>query len=283
MNALKYAWLMAGALVLSGCAGPAMRPPTALPVSSISITTVAQVPASGQLPAPAAHVGTSQYIVMQNEGGSIFLGPILGGLRVESKTREMAEKYKHSVFDIDPMPTVAAALSEAGMPDRGASATYTVHPYVYVEHGTDGRFRMALVYQVESHGAQPWIGRYTYDLPTPIAEARFMKLDDAARATFNTELNEGAAALASLMQRDLSGALPKQGRAVNVGTLWLCGERFGGIGIYTQPAEMSFQGQILEESGGFVTVRMDALLGPNQVYGVHLVRRDLVHTLKSRT
>ena len=283
MNVMKYAWLVAGAAMLYGCAGPAMRPPAATPVGSISVTSVAQVPASGQLPGPASHVGTTQYIVMQNEGGSIFLGPILGGLRVESKTREMAEKYKHSVFEIDPMPTAVAALSAAGMPDRGGSATYTLKPYVYVEHGTDGKFRMALVYQVESRGAQPWVGRYTYDLPTPVADARFMTLDDATRSAYNAELADGAAALASLMQRDLSGELPKQGRAVNVGTLWLCGERIGGMGIYTQPSEMSFRGQVLEESGGFVTVRMDALLGPNQVYGVHLVRRDLVHTLKPRT
>ena len=133
--------------------------------------------------------------------------------------------------------------------------------------------------QVEGHGGQPWVGRYTYDLPTPIQDTRFAGLDEAGRTQYHDELVQGANALADLIHRDLVGQLPRQGRKVKVGTLWLVGERISGLGIYTKPEEISLPGQVVEESGGFVTVRMDGGLGATQWYGVHLIRRDLIHTL----
>jgi len=279
MRYLNFAWLTAAAISLCGCAGPAMRAPVAS-ASEVSVTIVAQVPLPGQLPSSAARAGDSQYIVVQTQGGNIFLGPILGAMRIAQKTREMAEKNRNSVFDINPVPLAGTAFANAGLPDRGTAATYRVKPFVFVQHGSDGKFRMALVYQVESKGDEAWVGRYTYDLPTPIAEERFASLDEAGRATYRQELTQGAAALADLMKRDWAGQLPRQGRSVKVGTLWLWGERVGGMGIYTEPEELWFSAQVVGESGEFITTRINAPLGPNLAYGVHLIRRDLIHTLK---
>lgn len=279
MKLLNYAWPLALAISLCGCAGPAMKAPV-VPGSDLSVTTVAQVPTNGQLPGPAARAGNTQYIVFQTQGGNIFLGPILGSMRTAQKTRDMARKNQNSIFDIDPVPLAAAALANDNMPDRGASARYRVKPFVFVVHGSDGQFRMALVYQVESQGSPAWVGRYTYDIPTPIRENGLAMIDEAGRARYRQELTEGASVLADLMQRDLAGKLSRKGRAVKVGTLWLWGERIGGMGIYTQPEEMSFPGEIVEESDTFVTVRINSRLGPDPTYGVHRIRRDLIHTLK---
>jgi hypothetical protein len=279
MKRLKRAWLIATATSLCGCAGPAMRPPT-VSTAPLSVNTVAQVPESGQLPANAVRAGTSQYIIEQTEGGSIFLGPIVGAMHIKHKTRQMAEKNSQSVFDIDPVAIASAALASSAIPEGGATASYVVKPYVFIEHCTDGKFRSALVFQVEARGGQPWVGRYTYDLPTPIQDTSFAGLNEAGRAQYRDEMTQGAAALSDLMHRDLEGKLPRQGRKVKVGTLWMVGERIGGMGIYSQPEEISLPAQVLDESGGFVTVRVDGGLGATQWYGVHLIRRDLIHTLK---
>jgi hypothetical protein len=284
MNFFKRAWLVATVVSLCGCAGgPAKRPP-AVTAGAVTVSVLAELPKSSQFSTNVVPVGQSQYVLAQNQGGSIFLGPILGSMHVRQKTKDLARKNAQSVFDIDPAPIATAALAAARMPDAGAAAVFIVKPFVFAEHCTDGNFRFSLIYQVETRSASPWVGRYTYNLPTPIPDSRLAGLDEAGREAFRAELEQGATALAGLMYRDLSGTLPMQGRKVRIGTLWLLGEKMGGLGIYTQPEEIAFPGTVVDETGDFVTVRIDnspAMAAP--AYGVHLIRRNLIHTLKPAT
>jgi len=197
----------------------------------------------------------------------------------------MAEESKGSVLSVDPGPVALDGILHTGLTVNEESSTYTVKPFVFMQHCDDGQFRLSLVFHVQGNGtASSWVGRYIYDLPTSYSDFGLKSMGPADLAKYRAELAAGAAALSDLMQRDLEGKLPMKGKAVNFGSLYIVGSKIGGMGIYTQPQEIHFHGQLIEDTDSYVTVRLDGhmhntLLGGGLAFGVHRTSRKLAHTL----
>lgn len=281
------AWLFAVVVAISGCATVNESAPPPKPVSGgpASVTVSEALPDSAYLPQQSAIAPGSKYVVIQSAGGSVLLGPLLGSMSISGKTREMAARYRDSVFGIDPAPLASMALKKAGVPDAGQGSAYVMKPFVFVQHCDDGRFRLSLVFHVESSmPATPWIERYIYDLPTSYDASRFAALGATDIANYQGELAAGAAILTDLMQKDLAGQLPQTGNAVNYGSLYLVGNKLGGMGIYTKPEDIHFKGQLIEQTDTYVTVRLGGRMhntgvGGGLAFGVHRSNRNLIHTL----
>ena len=279
--------LLAVALMLSGCAAaPSSPPPSKVAApGAVSVAISDALPASEYLPQQSAVAPGTKYVVIQASGGSALLGPVLGSANISAKTKAMAEGTKGSVFSVDPEPMTLDAILHAGLQVNQQSSTYTVEPFVFVQHCDDGNFRLSLVFHVHGNGsASSWVGRYIYDLPTSFSDFRLKSLSPADLANYRAELAAGAAALSDLMQRDLEGKLPMTGKAVNFGSLYIIGSKVGGMGIYTQPQAIHFPGQLIEETDSYVTVRLDGhmhntLMGGGLAFGVHRTSRKLAHTL----
>lgn len=225
--------------------------------------------------------------MVQSSGGSIFLGPIFGSMNIAANTKEMAEKYKNSILEIDPTPIAINAISEAGIEGNAKVAALTAKPFVFVQNCYDGKFRLSLVFNVEGTGTYAgWVGRYTYHLPTSYSVANFGKLTSGEIENYRTELAAGATILTSLMQRDMAGDLPATGKPVNFGSLYIIGNKVGGFGIYTMPEELYFpNAQLIEETDAYITVRIKGNMHATGLFGglafgVHRIDKNLVHTLK---
>jgi hypothetical protein len=277
--------MLVAALAVTGCVTVHESvPPKSSTGAAISTSTALPNPA--MLPEQSAVAPGTKYVFIQADGGSIFLGPLVGSMNIAANTKAMAEKYKESVLVIDPTPIAFEAMAKAGI-RNSADASYFAKPFVFVQHCYDERFRISLVFHVDGTGrAADWVGRYTYHLPTSYAVAGFGSLTREEVAAYRAELSQGAEILTSLMQRDLAGTLPATGKTVSFGSLYIMGNRLGGMGIYTMPEELVIPNvQLIEETDSYVTVRMRGnmnMTGPfgGMAFGVHRIDRKLVHTLR---
>jgi len=261
-------------------------PPAPTSGSVLSVAVLEAMPDAGYLPQQAVVASGTKYVVIQPNGGSALLGPILGSMSIAHKTRKMAnENEGDSIFAIDPTSVASDAVAEVGVSNKGIASAFDMMPFVFAQYCDDGKFRLSLVFQVQSNQASlPWIGRYTYDLPTVYDASRFNRLTSQEIANYRIELAEGAKELADLMQRDLEGKLPEKGRSVHFGSLYLVGSKMGGMGIYSKPEKLYFPAQLIEETSKYVTVRLNGhmhntLMGGGLAFGVHRTDRNLVHTL----
>ena len=93
-----------------------------------------------------------------------------------------------------------------------------------------------------------------------------------------------AQTLTGMLERDMRGELPANGKKVKLGSLNLIGNKMGGLGVYTPPEKRFFNAQLIEETDQYVTVRIELnphlpILGGGQAFGVQRMDRKLVHTL----
>jgi hypothetical protein len=274
------------AVLASGCA-PALKttsPPVMPPGAPAEVSVSPNLPDKKHMPQQAGIVEGTHYIFMQTGGGSIFLGPILGSMNISRLSGEMAQRYKDSIIQIDPLPMATSTLEAAGIKSSDAAAAFNLKTFVFVQHGSDEKFRLALVFHVDNAQTQ-WVGRYTFHLPTVYADAELGKLSEAQIAQYKKELNDGAVALADLVKRDLKGELPATGKRVNFGSLNLIGSKMGGLGMYTMPEELVFrESQLVEETDEYVTVRVRGVMdstvfGGATAYGVQRMAKSQVHTM----
>jgi hypothetical protein len=275
-------------LAVTGCATireSSPPKPTANVEQAISASTA--LPSAEFLPDQSAIAPGTKYVVVQVGGGSIFLGPILGSLNITATTREMAEKYKNSIFSVDPTPVALDEMAKAGVNITSEARLFTVKPFVFAQHCYDEKFRLSLVFHVD--GAEQsghWVGRYTYHLPTSYDVPRFNEAGADEIANYRAELAQGARILTDLMKRDLAGELASTGKPVSFGTLHIIGNKLGGMGIYTMPEKLFFRNaQVIEETATYVTVRLKGnmsgtLMAGGLAFGVHRIDKKLVHTLK---
>lgn len=273
--------------VSSGCVTITESVPVNRADGAVKLSATRNLPDKKFLPEQSAVVPGSNYVMVQAGGGSVFLGPVLGSLNIEAKTKAMAEKYRDSYLGIDPVPVAFEALSKVGINTEGGKATYLISPFVFVQKCYDEKFRVSLVYHVNGAGAsEPWVGRYTYHLPTAISVSKFGNPSQEQLSMYRSEMIEGADVLAGLLERDLKGELPAVGRKVAFGSLYIIGNKLGGLGMYQMPEELYFENvQLIEETDNYVTVRMrgnmhaTGLFG-GMAFGVHRINKSLVHTLK---
>jgi hypothetical protein len=280
-------FLLTVVLAISGCVtiGKSAPPPNPGAQTAASVTVSQTLPGSDYLPEQSAVAAGTKYVVVQSVGGNLLLGPILGSLNIAANSRAMANQYRKEVFGIDPTPLASEAMKAAGMPDGGQAAMFVLKPFVFVQRCDDGKFRLSLVFHVQGNSASsPWVGRYTYDLPTAYDMAHFQALSETEIANYRSELATASSALTRLMQKDLAGQLPQTGKHVNFGSLYIMGSKFGGLGFYTKPEEIHFDAQLVEEADTYVVVRINGgmhntLVGGGLAFGVHQTQRNLLHTL----
>ena len=239
-------------------------------------------PGNDLLPEPYVLVPGTSYIMMQFKGGMILLGPILGGMNVKSKSKELAKASVGGYMGVDVVGIATMSLALIGIDGEPKPAAYTIKPYAYIEQcGDDEMYRVAIAYQVNAPGGRKaWAGRYLAHLPTPIPFAQFTAPNPQQVAAFTAELTASADALTNLLARELRGELPATGREVYFGSLYLTGTKIGGAGIYTMAKDLSVDhSQLIEERDGNVVVRIPWRTS-TYWYGTHLIQRRLVHTLR---
>lgn len=279
-------FVLAFAAICSGCASVhESAPPARGPGTAIAVSASSALPNEEFLPEQSAVAAGTKYVVVQSGGGSILLGPILGSMNISANTKAMAEQYKNSVLAVDPTPPAFAALAQAGIRSGTSPTGLSVKPFVFVQHCYDGRFRLSLVFHVDGQSTQ-WVGRYTYHLPTSYQVAQFGSISNEELDKYRRELADGAETLTALLKRDLAGELPSNGKRVKFGSLYLIGNKLGGMGIYTMPEELSFpNAQLIEETDAHVTVRLKGNMHATGVFGgmafgVHRIDKKLIHTLQ---
>lgn len=281
--------ILALCCAMSGCAAFHESMPPKFPVKNgfSSVSPSLALPGGDILPEQSAMAPGTRYVFIQSEGGSVLLGPVLGSMNITAQTKAIAEKYKDSLPRIDPFPIAISAMEKAGIQDAKDAASFKVRPFIFIQHCYDEKFRLSLVLHVDGAGENAgWVGRYTYHMPTSYAAAEFGSLTPDQIAHYKAELADGAAALADLMQRDLTGKLPATGKRVNFGSLYIIGNKMGGMGIYTMPELRYFpNAQLIEETDRYVTVRLigdmhgTAIMG-GMSFGIHRIDKKLVHTLQ---
>jgi len=280
MTLARLALLFSLGLAASAYARPPL--PTPLPDGAKATFTVDTTPPDKDLlPNPYVLVPGTSYIMMQFKGGNILLGPIFGGMNVKHNSKELAKSSVGGYMGMDVVAIAAMSLGLAGIDSGAKDASYTIKPYAYVEQcGDDQVYRVALAYQVNAVGGKKgWAGRYLVHLPTAIPFAQFTSPSPAQVAAFSAELTASADALSNVLARELRGELPATGRDVRFGSLWLIGNKIGGMGIYTLAKDQALDHvQVIDERDGNTLVRIPGFAS-HYWFGTHLFKRNQVHTL----
>jgi hypothetical protein len=256
--------------------------PTPIPGGTQAVVVIDTAPPDRSFTGPGlALVPGTSYVIMQTKGGSLLLGPIFGGLNVERKTKELAQKSMGGYLAVDAVAASSLSLALVGIDNQAKDGALSLKPYAYVQQcGDDQRYRVALAWQVTAPGKKGWVNRYVAHLPSAIPYEQFLQPNDAQVAAFSAEMTAAADSLAQLLARDMRGELPAEGRKVDFGSLHLIGNKLGGAGIYTLAKDMWVPNvQLIEERDGNVVARIAA--HPTSFwFGTHVMQRRLVHTLR---
>ena len=268
------------AAAASGCATVYESVPPPLASTNPALLASAGMPKDKFLPEQTAVAAGTKYVFVQPGGGSLLLGPIFGSMNITANTKAMAERYKDSLISIDPTPVALAALAKVGVPAGEGPSAFSVKTFVFVQHCFDERFRLTLVFHVDGQST-PWVGRYSYHLPTSYQDSRFGSLSSEELSTYRTELADGAEVLAGLLKRDFAGDLPASGPRVRFGSLWLLGNPLAA----TTPDKLAFPNALLiEGTDRNVTIRLRGSMSVVEIlggmtFGVHRFDRNQVHIL----
>lgn len=279
-------WLLMCVLLIPGCAtlNPSMPPPPNV-AALASVSVPADLPAAEYIPEQAVIATGTRYVVIQAQGGSVFLGPLLGSANITAKTKAMAENFKDTILSVDPAPAVITALDQSQFRVADKVDGLRVKPFVFIHHCYDDRLRLSLVFHVDSPVSK-WVGRYTYHLPTSYPTATFNTLPREGLDEYRRELADGAEILARLLARDMKGDLPATGKRVKLGSLYLIGNKLGGLGMYTMPEEAAFSdAQLIDETETLITFRLKGHMGTvgafgGLIFGVHSMDKKLAHTFQ---
>lgn len=264
---------------LSACANIPANKPIVLEQNSNKINVLNTLPKT--LPTQSAVIPDSQYVMIQSKGGSIFLGPILSTINISANTKALANKYAGKYVGVSPFDVAMSSVKEHDM--FAANTGLDLKPFVFVQECDDERFRLSLVYHMNT---QNWVGRYIYHLPTSYTKDEFAKPDEASLSHYQSELQHGANTLIDLVQKDMAGKLAASGKKVDIGSLYLLGSKVGGLGIYTMPEELHLPNtDLVYEAEDHVVVRMNGDMSASGsfgglIFGTHYFAKDQLHTYK---
>lgn len=260
--------------LLTGCAQ--MLKSTPLSSAPGPIDRIQLIDALPQhLPKDSHALPGRQYVLLPQDKAATLLVPlpfvgeaIVSGL-ADAAARGAAEAYK----DIDPYQVAVAATQSNPLFQTGDS-NVKLYPFVFVNEGHDARYRLSLVFQVET-GA--WMGRYFYHLPTTIAQASLRNPSPDTVQAIQRDLGQGARILAALVQQDRDGSLRPSSRKAKIGSLYIVGGNVAGL---VSPEFLHYPGaDVLKDSGDTLVLRHDGdPSGPGQagalLFGVHYFHRD---------
>lgn len=278
-NLCRFAIVALFSSLISACANIPANKPIVLEQNTNKINVVEALPPI--LPTQSAVIPDSQYVMIQSKGGSIFLGPILSSINISANTKALANKYKGKYVGVSPF---AAAMSSIEKHDMfSADANLNLKPFVFVQECDDEKFRLSLVYHMSNKN---WVGRYIYHLPTPYSKEEFATPTKAGLNNYESELEQGAHTLVKLVQKDMAGKLAASGKKVDIGSLYLLGNKVGGLGIYTMPEELHLPNtDLVYEAEDHVVVRLNGDMNASGafgglLFGTHYFAKDQLHTYK---
>lgn len=272
-----------GACLLSVLASCSITPTASTPIqpeaAAQGITLVRELPAV--LPDKAVAVPHAQFVLVPNESAAGLLVPVpfvaeaIGGVFDHNLAEGLEQRYA----SIAPYRIAVDAMQGSTL-FRAEGGGLTLKPFVFITECVDDRYRIASVFQLEG-GA--WTGRYTVHLPTTYPLDAFKQPTAATLASLQQELTEAAMQLRLLVERGARGDLGPTGMRAEVGSLHLVGGRASGL--LSPTLVRARDAEVIEETDDRVIVRLPGFMGMagtggGLFFGVHILRKDQLHTFK---
>lgn len=273
------------AVWMSGLAACSVTPPASTPirpeVAAQGITLVRALPA--ELPDKAVAVPHAQFVLVPNENAAGLLMPVpfVAEAITGVMDRNVAEGLESRYASIAPYRIALAAMQGSPL-FREAGGALTLKPFVFITECVDDRYRIASVFQLDGGG---WTGRYTVHLPTTYPLDAFKQPSAATLTTLQAELTGAAAELRALVERGARGELGPATVRAEVGSLHLVGGR--SAGLLSPTMVLARDAEVIEETPDHVIVRLPGFMGMagtsgGLFFGVHVLRKDQLHTFKKR-
>src|ERR1044072_1578898 len=127
------------------------------------------------VPQLTAVVPDTLFIVINTEGGSLFLGPLVSAASIKGKATSIAKAGNGGYFGADVEGIARRALSKVDMPDAASAPIYSVKPIAFIQRcALDKKYRAAFAFQVTGPGKKNWMGRYIAHLKMAVTYDAFM-------------------------------------------------------------------------------------------------------------
>jgi hypothetical protein len=267
--------------LLAGCVD--MRPSTAVDPERLrqGLKIVRTLPAA--LPDKSAPVPNAQFVLLSSESAAQMLVPVpfVGEAVAGAFNASAAGRFANRFASLDPYRNVQTALQGSALIKAdGGGGAMTLQPYVFVQECVDDHYRLTLVGHLQGGD---WVGRYLVHLPTTYSPAEVDKPTPQVLAAMEREITGGAVELRRLLERGARGELGPSGVRAEVGSLHLVGARAAGLVSPTLIRAANVD--VIEETPDHVLLRIAGdMKSPASAgglfFGVHLLRKDQLHTFK---
>jgi hypothetical protein len=237
------------------------------------------------VPENALAVGQTLFVLLpaDNAAGMLMPVPFVAEAVTSLVNHHSANVVETHYAGIDPFGIVKEAFAESTLlapPQTDKGTPFTLRPFVFIQDCTDNQYRLALVADLAGQG---WDGRYMVHLPGPYATKDFDQGGAAYSQRLQADLRSASDQLRQLIEKATLGQLQGHIAMAKVGSLHFVGSRSSGILPPTMV--VARQAQVIEESGEQVILRIpgDPKLpsaSGGLFYGVHLLRKDQLHTFE---
>jgi hypothetical protein len=237
------------------------------------------------VPENALNVGQTLFVLLpaDNAAGMLMPVPFVAEAVTSLVNHHSANVVETHYAGIDPFGIVKESFASSTLlasPQSDKVAQFTLRPFVFIQDCTDDQYRLALVADLAGKG---WDGRYMVHLPGPYTTKDFDQGGAAYSQRIQTDLRAAADQLRQLIERAALGQLQGHTATAKVGSLHFVGSRSSGIVPPTMV--VARKAQVIEERGDQVILRIpgDPKLpsaSGGLFYGVHLLRRDQLHTFE---
>lgn len=223
-------------------------------------------------PQVTAVVPGTNFIVIQTEGGSILLGPLLSVAAIKAQATSLAKSANGGYFGVDVGTVAQQALAKLDLPDAPSAPVYTVKPIAFIQQcPLDKKYRAAFAFQVTGPGGKKaWMGRYIAHLGLAVPYDSFTKPTAEEIASFTEMMSDAAIRAAALLARDLRGELSASGRMVGVSSLHFFGNHYG-----SRDRRILYTSQLIDDKDGRLIVRTP-VVRQSWLYGANDIDRSLI-------
>lgn len=235
------------------------------------------------LPSGSQMLPQEQLVLVPTESpaGLLMPVPFVAEAIMSAIDREEANASAKRLGSVDPFAAARQAWQGSSLSIEAPTAAM-LQPFAFLQACADDQYRVALVFHLSQ---DDWSARYTVHLRTTYGNDEFHRVTPAVQQTLRRELAEGAAVLRTLVERAARGELHASGVRVDVGSLHLVGGRSGG---WMSPTlVVARDGELIDDTADHVLVRLNGnpsmpASGGGLFFGVHLLRRDQLHTFRRK-
>lgn len=280
----KVAAFLALALLLTGCATVQESKSLQGELAARGLLVTRGLP--NPLPDGSAAIPGTQYIVVSAGSTAAQLAdmlnpiPFVGNLAEDEMRRREVRGYSSRYSHVDPFAIAQARMASSSLAAKQAGSL-PLQPLVYIMEGSDGRWRLSLVFRVEAPSS---VARFMYHLPTTYSSEEMKSTAASSIETLRHELESGSDVLRQLMERDARGQLEGKGTQVEFGSYYIVGRDVAGL----VPARMVHfaKAELVEEDTDHVVLRSGgdlhaAAANGALAYGVHYFRKDQMNDFKT--